>query len=72
MFFCCDVCADEFTNMVSRVKRQTGWKKIDEIQMEGNYRGRVCAALLGSEVYRFFVSFHEDGNIRNFVEQTGY
>ncbi len=69
MFFCCDVCANEFSSMVSEVKKKTGWKTIDEIKMEGNYRGRVCEALSGSQSYVFFISFADDGSVRNFVER---
>ena len=44
LFFCCDICAREFTNMVRTVKERTGWTTIDEIKTEGDYRGRVCRA----------------------------
>jgi Ta0938 len=69
MFFCCEVCANEYGNMVAEVKKRTGWRSVDEINMEGNFRGRSCEALNGSQSYKFFVIFEEGGAIRNFVER---
>ncbi len=69
MFFCCDVCANQFSNMVAEVKKKTGWETIDEIKMEGNYRGRVCSAYSGSSSFTFFISFGEDGGVRSFLER---
>ncbi len=69
MFFCCSVCADEFSAVVERVKKETGWQSIDEVEMPGGFRGRTCVATRGSDSYRFFVSFNEDGSVRNFIEQ---
>ena len=68
MFFCCSVCADEFSQLVERVKQETGWKAIDGISMEGNYRGRTCVAKSGSDSFGFLVSFNDDGGIRNFLK----
>lgn len=68
MFFCCDVCATEFKNLVKAVKDRTGWNVIDEIQMEGNYRGRLCDARHQGDSYRFFVRFGDDGGVLSFVD----
>ncbi|MFQ5907602.1 MAG: TA0938 family protein [Thermoplasmata archaeon] len=57
MFFCCWVCARAFDNVVQEVKRRTGWEALDQIQIEGDYRGRQCAALRGAEAYRFRLRF---------------
>ena len=66
MFFCCSICADAFENMVKRVKKETGWDKIDSISIEGNYsRGRDCVATNGKEKVEFFFR-HEDGIITEF------
>jgi hypothetical protein len=70
MFFCCDICAMEFKNMVGMVKDKTGWKSIDEIKMIGNYRGRECTALYGNEKYKFFVRFDSKGGISTFTERS--
>ena len=69
MFFCCSVCADEFGNLVEGVKRETGWNSIDEVKMQGSYRGRTCVATRGSGSYRFFISFNDDGTVRSFLGQ---
>ena len=68
MFFCCDVCAKEFIKMVGEVKRRTGWERIEEIQMEGNYRGRSCTAIQGANRYRFFIRFEEGGDVQSLIE----
>jgi hypothetical protein len=26
MFFCCDICAIEFRNMIDEIKKRTGWE----------------------------------------------
>ncbi len=68
MFFCCDICANEFRNMVEEVKRRTGWKSIDEIKMTGDYRGRTCTAQSHGSEYRFHVRFDSKGNLLTFLE----
>jgi hypothetical protein len=63
MFFCCDICAIEFKNMVNEVKKRTGWKTLDEIKMTGNYRGRECTALYRGNKYSFSIRFDSKGGI---------
>ena len=69
-FFCCDICAIEFKNMINEVKKKTGWKTIDEIKMTGNYRGRECTALYGSKRYNFSIRFDSKGGIDAFSERV--
>ena len=69
MFFCCDICANEFRNMVDEVKHRAGWKTIDEVKMTGDYRGRNCTALSGDSKYSFYVRFDANGNIVTFIER---
>jgi Ta0938 len=68
MFFCCEICFVQFKNMVNEVKKRTAWNKIDSIDIEGDYRGRECAASLGKDSYRYFVSFDARGEIAKFRE----
>jgi hypothetical protein len=68
MFFCCEICEDEFRNMISEVKRRTGWKTIDEIKTSGDQRQRECLALSGSHSYRFIIGFNSEGGIGLFSE----
>jgi len=70
MFFCCDICAIEFKNMVSEVKKRTGWKTLDEIKMTGNYRGRECTASNGGRRYSFNIRFDSKGGIDLFSERA--
>lgn len=66
IFFCCDICADAFENMVKKVKEVTGWEKIESIKIEGNYsRGRNCTATSGKEKIEYFFR-HEDGKLTEF------
>ncbi len=71
MFFCCDICAVEFKNMIREIKDHTDWNKIDEIRMTGDYRGRDCIALRSSEKYGFFIRFGSRGQVEAFTEKIG-
>jgi hypothetical protein len=69
MFFCCEICADEFENMLREIKKRTGWREIDEIKIEGDYRGRVVSAKSGDgPSYKFVVRFDSKGAIQKFEE----
>ena len=70
MFFCCDICALEFKNMVNEVKKRTGWKTIDEIKIVGNYRGRDCTASYQRKKFGFNIRFDSKGAIGLFTEQA--
>jgi len=49
-------------------KRRKGWDAIDSLEMQGNYRGRICSVSHGADSYRFMISFFDDGNVRTFLE----
>jgi hypothetical protein len=71
MFFCCEVCYFQFRNMIQEVKKRTGWTKIDELDIEGDYTGRRCDAtgVDGNDRrsnFRFFVTFNSKGEIQRF------
>ncbi len=68
MFFCCDICEVEFRNMLEEVKRRTGWRVIDEIEIVGDTRGRECTATSTGKMYRFQVRFNSRGEVDNFSE----
>jgi hypothetical protein len=69
LFFCCNICAEEFANMVKEVKKRTGWNKIDELIIEGNYyKGRTCRAKSDNNEFKFYVKFNESANIDIFNE----
>ena len=70
MFFCCVMCAVEFSNMGDDVKNRTGWRTVDEIKMTGNYRGRECVALYQGKKYGFSIRFDSKGGIDLFCEQA--
>jgi len=66
MFFCCDICATEFKDMIREVKSHTGWGSVDELKMRGDYRGRDCTALSGDKKYDFLVRFDSKGQVQDF------
>ena len=69
LFFCCDICAKEFKNMIKEVKVRTKWDKIDEIEIKGNfYTGRNCKVRSKGWVYSFYVRFTDEGDIEVFNE----
>ena len=56
--------------MIKRVKKETGWDKIDYLEISGNYSaGRTCYATKGDERLDFFFR-HEDGEITEFRKLT--
>lgn len=70
MFFCCEICAVEFENMIAEVKRRTGWNSIDGIEVEGDQRQRECKAISSDRSYRFEIGFDSQGQIRMFRERS--
>lgn len=68
MFFCCEICEVEFRNMITEVKRRTGWKTIDEIKVRGDQRRREGTAVSHDLSYDFSIGFDSRGEIRIFEE----
>ncbi len=69
LFFCCDFCALEFTNMIKEVKKRNNWDRIDELEINGNYyTGRTCTAKRQGKEYKFYVKFDDEGGIGTFKE----
>ncbi len=79
MFFCCNVCADIFENMVGEIKRRTGWEKIDYVELHGNYgSGRNCVAINDGKEFSYYYDGKEfsyyfrtysDGRMMKFEEK---
>lgn len=67
MFFCCEICAIQFRNLVTKIEETTGWNAIDGIAIRGDFRGRVVTAEREGEEGRFFVAFDPKGGVRNFL-----
>ncbi len=70
MFFCCELCKIEFQNMIQEVKRQTGWKTIDEFQITGGTRGRHCVAISNGKPFAFRARFNSQGGIADFHPES--
>jgi hypothetical protein len=69
MFFCCELCHVQFRGLIERIKRDTGWDRLDTLDVTGDRRGRTCAATSGSEVARFAFAFNSEGRLRRFGRQ---
>ena len=71
MFFCCNVCADIFENMVGEVKKRTGWEKIDYVELHGNYiSGRNCVAVNDEKEFSYYFRTYSDGRMMKFEEKS--
>ncbi|MBP1357270.1 MAG: TA0938 family protein [Sulfolobus sp.] len=69
LFFCCDYCALEFKNMINEIRKRTGWSKIDELVINGNYyTGRTCIAKNEGKEYKFYIKFNDKAGIETFRE----
>ena len=67
MFFCCNICADIFETMVSKVKQNTGWESIDYVELNGNYsKGRECTARKGDDTFSYYFRTYSDGRFITF------
>ncbi|MFY9716840.1 MAG: TA0938 family protein [Thermoplasmata archaeon] len=66
MFFCCSICVVQFRGLVARIKEETGWPRLDSIEISGDRRGRTCAAKWGEGSFRARVGFTSDGAILRF------
>ncbi|GGM68993.1 hypothetical protein GCM10007108_03920 [Thermogymnomonas acidicola] len=70
MYFCCNLCADAFENIVNEVKRRTGWSTIEYLELHGNYiKGRECVARNMGQIFRFYVRTYSDGRLMEFIER---
>lgn len=70
MYFCCNICADIFETMVEKVKDSTGWKKIDYVELKGNYSsGRECVAKSGDQSFSYYFRTYSDGKFITFEKR---
>lgn len=67
LFFCCDLCATQFRDLVDRIKAVTGWDHLDSLDIAGNRRGRTCQARSGPAEGRFGFAFNSEGRLRRFA-----
>ena len=66
-FFCCEVCAIQFREVVAAVKERTGWSQVEQLTFVGDRRGRIGTATNNGRDYRFSVAFNSLGSIRRFL-----
>lgn len=65
-FFCCDLCATEFRELIDRIKSDTGFDHLDAIEIAGDRRGRRCRASVGTTAVEFHFAFNSEGRLRRF------
>lgn len=66
LFFCCDLCVVQYRNLIDRIKHETGWSRIDSIEIAGDRRGRTCVVASGDARSRFVFAFTPDGKLLRF------
>jgi hypothetical protein len=71
LFFCCDVCERQFRELVARIEAETGWGRIDAVEISGDRRGRTCRASKAGENFECVVAFNAEGAIREFHRRAG-
>lgn len=67
-FFCCEICAKQYVNLLERVKQKTGWTTVDDLELSGDYRGRKVKAVSDDQEHDFFVRFDSQGQVQAFRE----
>jgi hypothetical protein len=67
LFFCCDLCTVQFRCLVDRIKAETGWSRIDAVEIAGDRRGRTCRASSGDREFRCSFAFNPEGRLRRFA-----
>ncbi|MEM3262239.1 MAG: TA0938 family protein [Conexivisphaerales archaeon] len=66
LFFCCDLCAKGFKNIVDR----SGIENINSIEIKGNYySGRRCVVSGEGRASSFFIRFNDDAEVSEFREE---
>jgi hypothetical protein len=65
-FFCCELCVAQFRGLVDRIKRDTGWTRIDSLEIEGDRRGRACEAAFAEHHARYRFAFTGEGDLLYF------
>ncbi len=69
LFFCCNICAKAFINIVNEAKRRFNLNKIDYIELRGNfYRGRTIEVKDGERSHKFYIKLSDEGDITEFKE----
>lgn len=66
MFFCCSTCVVQFRRLVERIEKETGWSRIESLEIAGDRRGRTCVARSGPETIRARVMFDPEGELLRF------
>ncbi len=65
-FFCCDLCVVQFRGLIDRIKHETGWHRIDSMEIAGDRRSRTCDVASGGSRARFLFSFGSEGALLRF------
>ena len=70
LFFCCSICSVQFRGLLQRIKAESGWSRIDSLEIEGDRRGRRCVARSGTEVFCARFACNSEGEILRFTRDS--
>ncbi|MCI4351719.1 MAG: TA0938 family protein [Thermoplasmata archaeon] len=63
-FFCCEVCALQFRNLLAALRRELGGTEIRRLEIAGDRHGRKVTVEHDERVIRFGFVFGPDGEVR--------
>jgi Ta0938 len=66
LFFCCDLCVTQYRELIGRVRKATGWDRIESIEIAGDRRGRTAEVVAGTDRARFAFAFTAEGKLLHF------
>ena len=67
-FFCCELCAIQWTGLLAEIRRRTGWPDAGRVELTGDRWGRRGRATRENASLPFTVVFRADGTVRRFDE----
>lgn len=69
LFFCCEICASLFTDIIRLVKENYNISSISEIMLQGNSRERTFRISSGKNNFQGKITF-SNGKIKDFFNSS--
>lgn len=69
LFFCCDLCLVQYRELIDHIKHDSGWDRIDSLDIAGDRRGRTCDVGSGENHLRYRLAFNTEGRILRFQRE---
>ena len=64
LFFCCEVCADLYQDIVYKIKKTYQISKIDYLEVEGNSKERIFKGTSDQKVFKGKIHFSKGKVVR--------